>query len=85
MPAVVGSDAPFEHGRQQLELLAGLPVSTKSVERQGEQIGAEIMRLEPAEIQRSVQLQLPIPQGDPIAVMSVEIDATGIPWSRKTC
>jgi len=39
MLAVVGSDAPFAQGREQLELLAGLQVSTKSVERQAEQIG----------------------------------------------
>lgn len=83
MMAVVGSQSPFDLGREQLELLAGLPVSTKSVERQAEQIGAEIMRLEQAEIQRSVQLQLPIPIGPPIPVLYVEIDGTGIPVVRK--
>ncbi len=77
--AVVGSEAAFDLGRQQLELLAGLHVSTKSVERQAEKIGAEIMRLEQAEIQHSVQLQLPIPLGPPLPVMYVEIDSTGIP------
>ena len=46
MMAVVGSDAAFDRDREQLELLAGLQVSTKSVERQSERIGAEIMRLE---------------------------------------
>jgi hypothetical protein len=64
--AVVGSDSAFELGREQRELLAGLPVSTKSVERQAEPIGAEIMRLEQAEIQRGLQLDLPIPLGPPI-------------------
>jgi len=83
MMAVVGSDSPFDQGREQLELLAGLPVSTKSVERQAEQIGAQIVQLEQTEIQRSIQLQLPIPQGDTIAVMYVEIDATGIPVVKK--
>jgi hypothetical protein len=79
MMAVVGSDSVFEQGREQLELLAGLQVSTKSVERQAEQIGAEIRRLEQAEIQRSVQLELPIPLGPPIPILYVEMDATGIP------
>ena len=83
MMAVVGSESPFDLGREQLELLAGLHVSTKSVERQAEQIGADIMRLEQAEIQRSVQLQLPIPMGLPIPVLYVEIDGTGIPVVRK--
>ena len=83
MMAVVGSDSPFDSGREQLELLAGVQVSTKSVERQAEHIGATIMRLEQAEIQRSIQLQLPIPMGAPIPVMYVEIDATGIPVVKK--
>jgi len=83
MMAVVGSGSPFDLGREQLELLAGLHVSTKSVERQAEQIGAEIMRLEQAEIQRSVQLQLPIPVGPPIPILYVEIDGTGIPVVKK--
>jgi len=83
MMAVVGSQSPFELGREQLEVLAGLRVSTKSVERQAEQIGAEIMRLEQAEIQRSVQLELPIPVGPPIPILYVEIDGTGIPVVKK--
>jgi hypothetical protein len=83
MMAVVGSDAAFQVGRKQLELLAGLQVSTKSVERQAEQVGAEIMRLEEAEIQRGCQLDLPIPLGPPIPVIYVEIDGTGIPVAKK--
>jgi hypothetical protein len=81
--AVVGSESACSVGREQLELLAGLHVSTKSVERQAERIGAEILRLEQAEIQRSVQLELPIPIGPPIPVMYVEIDGTGIPVARR--
>jgi len=33
MQALVGQQAPFEHGREQMKLLAGLEVTTKSVER----------------------------------------------------
>lgn len=83
MMAVVGSGSPFDLGREQLELLAGLQVSTKPVERQAEQTGAAIMRLEQAEIQRSVQLQLPVPVGPPIPILYVEIDGTGIPVVKK--
>jgi hypothetical protein len=83
MMAVVGSEVAFEAGREQLEVLAGLSVSTSSVERQSEQIGAELMQLEQAEIQRSVQLQLPIPLGPPIPVLYVEIDGTGVPVVKK--
>ena len=83
MMAVVGSQSPFDSGREQLEALAGLRVSTKSVERQAEQIGAEIMRLEQVDIQRCVQLELPIPLGPPIPILYVEIDGTGIPVVKK--
>jgi len=83
MMAVVGSEAAFDVGREQLELLAGLHVSTKSVERQAQRIGAEIRELEQLEIQRSVQLELPIPIGPPIPVLYVEIDGTGVPVVRK--
>ena len=42
MQAMVGQDAPFDHGRQQMKLLADLEVTTKSVERTAEAIGADI-------------------------------------------
>ena len=83
MMAVAGSDSDFDLAKEQIDLLAGVQVCTKSVERHAEQIGAEIMRIEQAEIQRSVQLQLPIPMGVPIPVLYVEIDGTGIPVVKK--
>ena len=36
MMAVVGSEASFDHGREQLLLLAGIDVTAKAVERQSE-------------------------------------------------
>jgi hypothetical protein len=83
MMAVAGSDSDFSLARDQIELLAGVQVCTKSVERHVEQIGAEIRRIEQAEITRSVQLQLPIPMGTPIPILYVEIDGTGIPVVKK--
>lgn len=83
MTAVAGSDSNFDLAREQIELLAGIKLSTKSVERHAEQIGAEIMRIEQAEIQRSVQRQLPIPMGAPIPVLYIEIDGTGIHVVKK--
>jgi hypothetical protein len=41
MQALVGQEAPFDRGREQLQLLAGLEVTTKSVERTAEAIGAD--------------------------------------------
>ena len=40
--AMVGQEAPFEQGRQQMKLLADLEVTTKAVERTAEAIGADI-------------------------------------------
>jgi hypothetical protein len=42
MLALVGSEAPFDQGRRQVELLAGLAVITKAVERTAEAIGGAI-------------------------------------------
>jgi hypothetical protein len=42
MLSVVGSEAPFDHGRQQMKLLADLEVTTKAVERTAETLGEDI-------------------------------------------
>ena len=59
MQAVVGQEAPFDHGRQQMKLLADLEVTAKSVERTAEAIGADIAEGEQQEIQCALQLNLP--------------------------
>jgi hypothetical protein len=83
MQAVVGQEAPFDHGRQQMKLLAGLEVTTKSVERTAEAIGGNIAAREQKEIQRTVQLDLPIVVGEPIPILYVQMDGTGIPAVKK--
>ena len=52
MQAIVGQEAPFDHGRQQMKVLAGLEVTAKSVERTAEAIGADIAAGEQSEIPR---------------------------------
>jgi hypothetical protein len=42
MHALVGQQAPFDHGRQQMRVLADLEVTTKAVERTAEAIGGDI-------------------------------------------
>lgn len=83
MQALVGQQAPFEHGREQLKLLAGLDVTTKSVERVAESIGADIARQEQQEIKRAVQLDLPIIVGEPVPILYVQMDGTGVPVVKK--
>lgn len=81
--AVVGQAAPFAHGRQQMKLLADLEVTTKSVERSAETIGEDIAAREQVEIQRAMQLNLPILLGPPIPVLYVQMDGTGVPMVKK--
>ena len=50
MMAVVGSESSFDQGREQLELLAGIEVTAKAVERQAEAIGADIEACQQSEI-----------------------------------
>ena len=66
-----------------MKLLAGLEVTTKSVERTAEAIGADIAQGEQAEIRRAVQLDLPIVLGKPIPILYVQMDGTGIPVVKK--
>ena len=83
MLAAVGQEAPFDHGRQQMELLAGLQVTAKAVERTAEAIGEEIALGEQQQIQRAVQLDLPMVVGEPIPVLYVQMDGTGVPVVKK--
>jgi hypothetical protein len=83
MQAVVGQEAPFDHGRQQMKLLADLEVTTKAVERTAEGVGDDIAAREQEEIDRAVQLDLPMVVGEPVPVLYVEMDGTGVPVVRK--
>jgi hypothetical protein len=83
MQAVVGQDAPFDHGRQQMKLLANLEVTTKAIERTAEAIGEDIAAGEQEEIQRAVQLDLPMVVGEPIPILCIQMDGTGVPVVKK--
>lgn len=83
MQALVGQEAPFDHGREQMELLAGLEVTAKSVERVAESIGTDIARDEQQQIDRAVQLDLPIVLGEPVPILYVQMDGTGVPVVKK--
>lgn len=79
MLAVVGQDAPFDHGRQQMDLLAGLQITAKEVERTAEAVGEDIAAREQEQIQRTMQLNLPIVVGKPVPIMYAQMDGTGVP------
>jgi hypothetical protein len=79
MLALVGQQAPFDDGRQQMHLLAGLELTTKSVERTAEYIGADIAAKEQRQVNAAMQLDLPLVVGEPIPVLYIEMDGTGVP------
>jgi hypothetical protein len=83
MQALVGQEASFDHGREQMKLLAGLEVTTKSVERVAESIGEDIARQQQQEIDRAVQLDLPILIGEAVPILYVQMDGTGVPVVKK--
>lgn len=83
MEAIVGQQGPFNHGREQMKVLAGLEVTAKSVERTAEAIGADIAVGEQREIRQAVQLHLPVIVGEPIAILYVQMDGTGVPVVKK--
>src|SRR5207244_11579746 len=83
MQAVVGQQLPFDRGRQHLKLLADLEVTTKAVERTAEAIGESIAAGEEKEIQRAVQLDLPVMMGKPVPILHVQMDGTGVPAVKK--
>jgi len=83
MQALVGQEGPFDHGREQIKVLAGLEVTAKSVERVAEAIGADIAAGEQRAIRKAVQLDLPVIIGKPIPILYVQMDGTGVPVVKK--
>jgi hypothetical protein len=83
MQALMGHAAPFNQGREQMKVLAGLEVTAKSVERTAEAVGTDIARREHKAIQRGLQLDLPVVGGEPIPILYVQMDGTGVPVVKK--
>jgi hypothetical protein len=83
MMAIVGATAAFDQGREQLKILAGLEVTTKAVERTAEAIGENVAAREQAEIQQAMQLDLPIVVGEPVPILYVQMDGTGVQVVKK--
>ena len=83
MQAIVGQEAPFDHGREQMKVLAGLEVTAKSVERTAEAIGADLAQRQQGEIQKALQLDLPAVVAEPIPILYVQMDGTGVPVVKQ--
>jgi hypothetical protein len=78
MMARVGSKESFEEGRQDLEFLAGILVTSKQVERIAEQVGEEAEKRNQEDLlnQKEGKLDILKPTGP---TLYVAMDGTGIP------
>src|SRR5208337_5102458 len=83
MQALVGQAAPFDHGREQMKVLAGLEVTAKSVERTAEALGADLAQREQGEILPTLPLPQPAVADAPIPILYVQRDGTGVPVVKK--
>ncbi len=83
MIGVVGSETSFERGREQLQLLAGLRLTAKAVERHAEALGADIAGREQAEIHWAKQLELPEICDRAVPLLYIEMDGTGVPVVKR--
>ena len=83
MHALVGQEVPFDQGRQQMKLLADLEVTTKTVERTAEAIGDDIAQGEQQEIQQSRPVGSAGGHRQPVRILYVQMDGTGVPVVKK--
>jgi len=79
MLATVGQEMPFDRGHRQMELLSGLDTTAKEVERWAEAIGEDIALQDREQIQQALQRDLPVRVGQPIPILYVQMDGTGVP------
>ena len=66
-----------------MRILAGLEGTTKAVERAAEAIGGDVAQRDQRQIQRAVQLDLPMVIGEPAPILYVQMDGTGVPVVKK--
>jgi hypothetical protein len=83
MLALVGEEAPFRRGREQMKVLADLEVTAKAVERTAEAIGADIGQRQQRGMQRAQRWNGPEISGEPIPILYVQMDGTGVPVVKK--
>jgi hypothetical protein len=83
MMARVGSKSTFKEGRDDLEVLAGVTVSAKDVERVAEAVGADMELWSRRERKRWLTYRPTGVVAKTIEVMYIEADGTGVPIVRE--
>jgi len=81
MQALVGQAARFDHGREQIPVLAGWEVTAQSVERTAEGIGADMAQREAS--RKTPPCNLPVVAAAPIPILYLQMDGTGVPVVKK--
>ena len=85
MKAVVGQEAPFDHGRQQMKLLADLEVTTKAVEQDGGRYRSRYRRTPSKRDPASHSIGSAAGGwANRIPILYVQMDGTGIPVVKKS-
>jgi hypothetical protein len=79
MMARAGSKSTFKEGRDDLRVYAGITVSAKDVERVAERTGEEVEHWAARERQEILREPAPPVPAEPIPVLYVSYDGTGIP------
>ena len=84
MMGQVGGKEAFEDGQRDLEFLAGVPVTTKAVERVSEAIGKQIEKQNQREQKQIFSGKVvPFPSQSVIPVLYIAIDGTGVPVVKR--
>lgn len=78
MLAMVDNEVPFDQGQEQRRRLADLTVTPKAVERTAEAIGEDIASRQDAEVRRALQGSWPLAAREPIPVLYVQREGTGV-------
>src|SRR5260370_34173431 len=82
MLAAVGHEGPFDRGRQQMELLAGLSITTQAGGRTPRAIGENIGRRSQRPLPQTLQTGLPTPTGAHIPILTGADSGTAMTRGR---
>lgn len=81
MMGYVGASRPFEKGREDMDVLAGLVVTTKAIERESHLLGRQVETFLSAQIKPSAQKYAKSPRRSPVTYICM--DGTGVPMVKK--
>lgn len=85
MMAYVGASRPFQQGREDLNALAGVTVTTKAIERESHRIGREVEHFLFQQVSDETSQKLDaVPAASPaVNAMYICMDGTGVPVVKK--